>query len=285
MTTPSFLIIGAQKCGTTWLSHRLRQHPEIFTASNIFFFDNPANYARGIAWYAEHFKDARGARAIGDKTPSYIWGSRYEPHDPGAVARRARQTLPDARLVVTLRNPVARAISQFNFAIQAGKMSPLTSIDEVLTGRSRIGPGENILDRGRYARQLERWLEYFPRERLRVLLLERDIADRPAETLTDLCNFLGVDSTFAFQEVHESERRGLSKAEIVLKYYARPLQKLLKPVFSMLPKGRYAPSAETLKFLTEYYAPENERLARLLDIDLSCWQKRPPGGAQSKHAA
>ena len=50
MPGPNFLIIGAQKSGTTWVSHRLQQHPELFLVHGTYFFDNPENFARGVDW-------------------------------------------------------------------------------------------------------------------------------------------------------------------------------------------------------------------------------------------
>ena len=71
---PNLLIIGAQKCGTTWLARMLGQHPDVFMAEEeIHFFDRAHNFARGTAWYESHFAAAAGQSAVGEKTPDYLW--------------------------------------------------------------------------------------------------------------------------------------------------------------------------------------------------------------------
>src|SRR5262245_47975516 len=98
MPEPNFLIIGAQKSGTTWVSHRLKQHPSVFLVHGTYFFDNPKNFARGIDWYRRFFDSATGCAAIGEKTPSYFWGEKFETTgDSSAVAKRVTETLPQAK--------------------------------------------------------------------------------------------------------------------------------------------------------------------------------------------
>jgi hypothetical protein len=274
MPLPNFLIIGAAKAGTSWIARRLSQHPQVFESGSTYFFDNPINFAKGVDWYEQCFRGANGAVAIGEKTPSYLWGSKYESSaDPSIVPQRVRQVIPHARLIVILRNPVSRAVSHFNYAIRTGHLSPFSDIDQVLTGRQHAVKGRRILDRGLYCRQIERWLEYFPREQMRILVLERDVMQRPSETLVDLCQFLGVDATHSFKDAHRAENQKISKFELVLKYYAPPVQRMLRPVLQFLPQQSFAPSPATSAYLTDYFAAENARLENLLGRDLSCWRR------------
>jgi hypothetical protein len=274
MTIPNFLIIGAAKAGTSWIARRLEQHPQVFVGDSTYYFDHPQHFAKGVEWYEQCFRKAVGKQAVGEKTPSYLWGSKYDSNaEPGVVPRRVRQIIPNARIVAILRNPVHRAVSHFNYAIRTRHLSPFVNIDKVLTCQQLADKGERILERGLYCRQVERWLDCFPREQMRIYILERDVVQRPVETLTDLCTFLGVDSSFSFKGANRAENQKISKVEMVLKYYARPVQKMLRPVLKFLPRTSFTPSRETAAYLADYYAAENARLESLLGWDLSCWNR------------
>jgi hypothetical protein len=275
MPGPNFLIIGAQKSGTTWVSHRLQQHPQVFMVHGTYFFDNPANYAKGVQWYHRFFENAGNAVAVGEKTPSYLWGEKFRTNgDPENVPKRVQEVMPDAKLIVVLRNPVNRAVSHFNHAIRAGLLSPFTNMDRALTGSDEAATrGEGLLERGLYCRQIERWLRYFPAERCKILVFERDVVEYPLKCLTGLCNYLGIDHGFQFTTVHSKENQKLSKAELILKYYAPAIRKPLKPLLRFFPLSSFTPSPSTYAFLADYYAEENARLAKFLGIDLSCWKR------------
>lgn len=274
MPLPNFLIIGAAKAGTSWVARRLGQHPQVYEVGSTYFFDNPIHFAKGVEWYEQCFRGATDALAIGEKTPSYLWGAKYDcSTDPSIVPQRVRQIIPHARIIVILRNPANRAVSHFNYAIRTGHLSPFSDIDRVLTCRQHAVKGQRILERGLYCRQIERWLRYFPREQMRILVLEHDVVQRPAETLVDLCQFLDVDATYKFKDAHRAENQKISKFELVLKYYVPPVQKMLRPVLRFLPQQSFAPSAATSAYLADYFAAENARLEGLLGHDLSCWRR------------
>lgn len=274
MPLPNFLIIGAAKAGTSWVARRLGQHPQVYEGGSTYYFDNPIHFAKGVEWYTQCFRGAKDARAIGEKTPSYLWGAKYDSSaDPSIVPQRVRHIIPDARIIVILRNPANRAVSHFNYAIRTGHLSPFSDIDRVLTGRQHAVKGQRILDRGLYCRQIERWLKYFPREQMRILILERDVVQRPTDTLIDLCQFLGVDATHKFKDAYRAENQKISKFELVLKYYAPPVQRVLRPVLRFLPQQSFAPNAATSGYLADYFAAENARLESLLGHDLSCWRR------------
>jgi hypothetical protein len=105
---PNFVIIGAPRSGTTSLAHSLSQHPEVFVTMQVkelHFFDT--NFDRGLDWYRQQFSgaDAAAAKAAGEATPTYMY-------DETAMSRMA-ETVPDARLIAILRNPVDRAYSHY----------------------------------------------------------------------------------------------------------------------------------------------------------------------------
>ena len=108
-TDPNFLVIGAQRSGTTWLDTALRAHPQVYLPERrkeIHYFDE--HYSRGAEWYREFFSAAAarpGLKAIGEVTPRYLF-------DP-LVPQRIAGDFPSMRLIAILRNPADRAYSQF----------------------------------------------------------------------------------------------------------------------------------------------------------------------------
>jgi hypothetical protein len=198
---PDFLIIGAQKAGTTALYAYLRQHPGITGPSwkEVSYFDR--HYARGEAWYRGNFPNFARTRGkvVGEASPSYV----FHPLGP----ERVRALVPEARLVVLVRNPVDRALSHHNHEVALGREplpfeEALEAEDERLRGEeerliadpryfSREWWSHTYKARGRYAEQLERWLAVFPREQLLIVPSE-DLGAEPAETYARAVEFLGA---------------------------------------------------------------------------------------------
>ena len=196
---PDFLILGAQKAGTTALYAYLRWHPQITGPSfkEVSFFDR--HYARGERWYRAHLP-VRRRGLVGEASPSYL----FHPLAPERVARM----LPDARLIALLRNPVDRAFSHYQHEVALGR-ERLSFEDALAREPERMdGELEHMLrdpvyfshawwnytyaSRGRYAEQLERWYAAFPREQLLVLLTD-DLSTDTAGTYRQVLDFLGVD--------------------------------------------------------------------------------------------
>jgi hypothetical protein len=208
---PDFVIIGAQKAGSTSLHHYLAQHQQITTGASRKeqqFFDR--NYHRGVLWYRTNFpirehwhwgRDGKRQRIIGEATPNYI----FHP----LVPQRMASLLPDAKLIALLRNPADRAISHYFHNVRKGfehlsMEEAFAKEDERLAGeRERMMNDEqyrgvtylrhSYLSRGKYADQLEVWLQYYPRDQLLVLCSE-DLFSAPQETLDRAFAFLGCES-------------------------------------------------------------------------------------------
>ena len=242
---PHFLIIGAQKGGTSTLYASLSTHPEIAAAQNkeLHFFDR--HYVDGIKSYRRQFPELERGQITGEATPYYI----FHPLAPDRVARM----LPDVKLIAVLRNPVDRAYSQYHSSVRKG-FEDLPTFEEALDAEAErlAGEREKVIEdptydshslrrhsytaRGIYADQLERWFEHFSREQFLILRSE-DFAARPRRFLRRCESFLGI-------------RRGGAQLE------------------SAGRKGRYEPMGdETRKRLEEFYEPHNRRLQSLLDED------------------
>jgi hypothetical protein len=200
---PGFLIIGAQRAGSSSLFSYVCAHPDIAppTHKEIHFFDN--NWFRGVPWYRRHFPLALrsgSARLTGEASPYYL----FHP----AVPERVAATLPEVRLLAVLRDPVERAYSQYQHARRDGHETlsfeeALEREDERLAGEAELLARDpthvsfahrrlSYRTRGLYAEQLERWFAVFPREQLLVLRSEELFAE-PDRVLASAFAFLGLE--------------------------------------------------------------------------------------------
>jgi len=198
---PGFLILGAQKAGTTALYTYLRRHPAITGPAwkEVSFFDR--HWARGVSWYRGSFPLQRGGRhpLVGEASPSTL----FHPLAP----ERVRAVVPEARLIAILRDPVDRAYSHYQHEVALGR-EPLSFEDALDAEQERLrGEAERMLAdpgyfsrawwdhtyvaRGLYAEQLERWRAVFPREQL-LLLTSDELGERPGETYGRVLSFLGA---------------------------------------------------------------------------------------------
>jgi hypothetical protein len=242
---PDFLILGAQKAGTTALYAYLRWHPGIAGPSfkEVSFFDR--HYARGERWYRAHLP-ARPRGMVGEASPSYL----FHPLAPERVA----QMLPEARLIALLRNPVDRAFSHYQHEVALGR-EQLSFEDALAQEDERMrGEVDHMLDdpayfsyawwnytyaaRGRYAEQLERWLGAFPRDQLLVLLTDELAADT-AGTYRRVLAFLGVEARElgSYPRIFEREYAGMTPGTRALleREFAGPNRRLAELLGRDLP--------------------------------------------------
>jgi hypothetical protein len=189
------LVVGAQRCGTTYLSRALDAHPDLTMARpsppEPKVFCDPALTARGVeSYHRTWFAHARGEELLGDKSTSYL----EDPQAPG----RAAEVLGEPEVVVLLRHPVRRAVSHWRFSTANGFED--RDLEDALLAdlhddqpwdhrRSSVSPVA-YLRRGRYAEQLAPWAAAFPAT-THVLFLEELLAD--PEVLPGLVADLGLD--------------------------------------------------------------------------------------------
>jgi hypothetical protein len=234
---PDFLILGAQKSGTTALYAYLRWHPEITGPAwkEVSYFDR--HYRRGERWYRGHFPIRAGNRVVGEASPGYV----FHPLAP----ERVRATVPDARLIVLLRDPVDRALSHYHHEVALGR-EPLTFEDAIAAEPQRTRGAEerllrepdyfshpwwdhSYLARGRYAEQLERWLAVFPRQQLLVVASD-ELAAEPERAYAQVVGFLGAPAhrLGSYPRVYEQDY-GEMRAETrqrLAEHFAEPNRRL-----------------------------------------------------------
>jgi hypothetical protein len=250
-TLPDFLIIGAQKCGTTFLYQFLVQHPRVKSAflKEVHYFD--LNFAKGNNWYRSNFPlQLRNTRRYitGEASPYYL----FHPH----AAKRASMVVPDAKLITLLRNPVERAYSHYQHQVKrvTGEARETLPFEEAIEAEDRTLPAEvskmlrdeyyqspghrtrSYLGRGEYIDQLLAWSDFFPRKRMLVVKSE-DLFDDTTNTLGRVLDFLEIPhwAPETYSIPNKREYAGLDPA--------------------------------VRQRLDEYYEPYNQRLYEYLGVD------------------
>jgi hypothetical protein len=252
---PNFIIIGAQKSGTTSLYSYLTQHPCVLPSfrKELNFFD--LGYQRGMFWYQSYFptKLALKFQALktkertitGEATPQYL----FHPLAP----QRVWETLPEVKLIVLLRNPVTRAYSHYNHVKSRGLESlsfedALAREESIIASeleKLKLNPNYRCLDllnhsyvsRGIYVEQLERWFKFFPRDKFLISKYE-DFTNNPKVFYKNTLDFLGL-----------------------------PDWELIN--YESFNSGNYSSSlkAETKNKLLSFFESHNQRLYDLLETD------------------
>lgn len=253
---PDFLLIGAQRGGTTSLYSYLTRHPSVLPSHHkeIHFFDQ--DYQKGTNWYRSNFptifrkywvqRRLSGPVETGEASPYYF----FHP----LVARRVAQTLKDIKLILLLRNPIDRAYSHYQLSVRLGReqlsfeeaiekeptrlAGERDKIVQTSTYRSFNYQNYSYLTRGRYIRQIQRWLQYFSREQM-LILKSQDLYTQPQTALQQVEDFLELPP-FDLQN------------------------------YKVYNQGQYAPLSQNLRAdLRAHFEPFNQELYQFLDRDLA----------------
>jgi len=255
---PDFLIIGAKKAGTTSLAQYLSRHPSIIPPkkkeAGYFSWGKP----QGLAHYLRNFpvKATKGDNLTFEATPAYIY-SKQAPKD-------ILRLFPDIKLIAILRDPIRRAFSDWTFLhhstfIKAHRWlydeRPFRqAVEEEIRDIHAVSRFHRYLDKGKYARQLKHWYEFFSQDRL-LLLDNKDLKQTPRKTLRKVTDFLDISAYYAdFQ---------LSK-ERVNELVQEPDQdsaKTFKTFNANIYKEPLDPDIE--QQLREFYEPYDEELVQL----------------------
>jgi hypothetical protein len=308
---PNFFIIGAPKAGSTSLYHYLDQHPEIFMSAikepHFFaaeireehcdpelrrrmayenrglrdFLSGPMREKRfgGIVtdWedYVRLFANAINESALGEASVCYMWS----PTAPGRIAER----IPNAKILVMLRDPADRAFSQYLHGLGNGAIR--WSFREHIQRNLRHHSGQlcayyPFLEFGRYSEQLSRYLERFGRN---VWVgFHEDFKNQPIEVFQNICRFLGVapgvSPDMAHQHLEAQVPRmaaiGWFKRSGLWAAAARVTPSSLRPLIRralIRRPGTTRMDPADRRFLVDFYREDIGRLASLLNRDLNGW--------------
>jgi hypothetical protein len=270
---PTFIIVGAAKCATSWIIENLYEHPDVFAnRREIGYFD--ANYDKGLEWYASHFSEATHESAVGEKCPGYF----VKPSVPG----RIYEFSPDIDLLFVFRDPVQRAYSHYCMHLRSGRVTP--NISDELKKESRL-----VTD-GLYMSHLNRFRKWFPDDQLHCLLFD-DLKDDSSAFLSSIFDIIGVDTSFHPSLVEEKyhAKRPRPRSQKLLNTlthiagkaaeYSYTTQQIIRRIrrsplvdwFHRLNRGPAYPElpGETKKHLAEYYEDEVKRLSAYLEKPLT----------------
>lgn len=184
---PNFLGLGPARCGTTSIYEVLRQHPDVYLPrqkETDFFSTYPSNFP--IAYYERLFFDGyAGQSAVGEISPSYL-------HSKEAVGRIYDGLGAGTKLLVFLRNPVDRMLSEYRFFLRG--LAQTHAFEDYLTGEpgsARADPDGQI-GHSLYAEAISRYVERFGRHAIFPIVFEQDIDRGQPELLERFCRFLGI---------------------------------------------------------------------------------------------
>jgi hypothetical protein len=173
---PTFLYIGADRCGSTWILRVLSEHPNIVIPKigTPFFFDR--YYDRGWEWYRNLFGTPdETVLAAGEFSHDYLFSAD--------AARRIRSDLPHVRLLVSLRQPLEKAYSAHHLSRNAGEIRD--DFDHALR------TSDVLLEQVLYHKHLSHYYDLFPREQIKVMMFD-DLGRRPHWFISQILEFLGV---------------------------------------------------------------------------------------------
>lgn len=270
---PTFLFIGPDKSGSTWLYEILRRHPECYVPpiKDLYFFDR--HYDRGLQWYYSFFAQAPPtALAIGELSHDYLFSER--------AADRIARDLPRIRLITSLRDPAERTFSHYLHLVRSGRTrAPFwRAVEE----------HPELIENSLYHGHLSRYLDRFPKERVLILFFQ-DLERNPREFAFRLFDFLGLSRMTGPEIEHrymsasrprsyllarlagrgaDAARRmrltrlvGWLKRSTVTRLLYRPYRSSERPRLSVRDRVE----------LIEKFRPDVERLETLVDRDLSAW--------------
>lgn len=258
---PDFIIIGAQRCGTTSLYNYLTKHPCVVSSykKEVHFFD--INFGKGLAWYRAHFfpsflykyyikQISKQDMVAGEASPYYI----FHPHAP----KRISEIVPRVKLIVLLRNPVDRAYSHYRNEVKL-EVETLSFEDAIEREEERLrGDVEKVLEdenyysfnhqhysylsRGVYVDQLKIWMNLFPNEQILILKSE-DFFNNPPTIFKRVIEFLNLP----IWEPKEYRKYNIG-------WLARKMNATIR------------------KRLIDYFEPHNQRLYEYLGVNLG-WNR------------
>jgi hypothetical protein len=231
---PNFICPGAQKSATTTLHDILIQHPDIYLPENkeTHFFDKDEKYDKGIDFYLnEFYSEIKNEKIIGDITPGYMF---FEDS-----VERIYNTLGDnIKIIFMLRNPIERAYSHYWMSYRRTyENKTFEKAIELEKGRIKKDyfnrSHYSYIERGYYARQIKRFLEFFPKENMKFVIFEYFINDTE-NSIEDVLSFLDLDYDYYLKLNKKSNAAFLPKFRKVTELLRKPPD-IVKKIGSVLP--------------------------------------------------
>ena len=245
MSIPNFIYIGPDKAGSSWLHEVLIRHEQVFMpeAKDLYFFDR--YYDRGLAWYLGQFQSAGPRQSIvGEVCQDYL----FHPQAP----QRMAHCLDDVRLMVTLRDPADRAFSSYLYMLKQGE-EPGTFLHALATR-------PELLEHGRYATHLHRFIDVFKRDSLHVAVFDDLVAD-PQHFIDELLSWLGVPPLMLADDLLDARLLAGRARSVVLARVARRAATMVRDRDGANVVGRVKRSALVQKALYRTLSDEKPMMS------------------------
>ena len=280
---PDFIGLGVQKAGTSWIHAVLRSHPDI----ELIATDNDKDsrffshfYDHGYEWYEQYYSGFNPLAVKGEFSTSYFYNSD--------APARLKSYCPDAKLMVCLRDPVDRILSNHRHEIRLGHISAKNYAIE-----AGVKNNPMYIEQSRYYTHLEKWLEHFSAEQIQVIIYE-DIQDDSAAFAKKMYAFLGVDAAYKPANLEDT----VNESRVIKSQKIRLIKKAISRIGrtiglgAVLDKGKalgvqgvinkansdtssiasVTMSDEYRVSLKQHFIEENNKLADYLGRDLDCWK-------------
>jgi len=286
---PNFIIVGAPKAGTTSLYHYLSEHPDVFMSEpkEVNFFSREEIEAQGLYYadfkakdidaYQRLFDGVKNQQAVGEGSVSYL----YYPK----TAEKIKSALPDVKIIILLREPVARAFSHYLMDLSLGLVE--MSFEDIVSRKSMDKHAvlfyQQYVELGLYYEQVKRYLDVFGKEQVKIYLQE-DLRYHSDDVILDLYDFLGIDNAYkpdterqhnTFSMPKNNMMRSLYTSDFMRALVRKILPDTLKSMMKGLvfdPKAKPELALESKAQLQRLYAKDIAKLEGLIARDLSAWK-------------
>jgi hypothetical protein len=282
---PNLFIVGAPRAGTTSLYNYLKQHPEVFMSpikephhfarKDIYEFLDEISPPKIISDFKEYislFRDGKGKKIRGEASITYLYSK--------SATREIYELIPDAKIIISLRNPIERALSHFKLDILHGIIIA-KSFCEAIKKRPLY------LWMGLYYEHVKRYIETFPKQNIKIIIYD-DLKNDPLYVMKDICRFLEIDENYVFNIDLKKYNASLMPKNVYFHIFAIKIAKILKRI---IPPHFYDKMrkiyrvfflsensnsfdfdvSRCIDFLVDYFKEDIKKLSDLLGIDLSFW--------------
>lgn len=286
---PNFFIVGGMRCGTTSLWSYLRQHPEIYMPQfkePIFFCTSHKSKQciRDYRAYLDLFSSVTTQKAVGEASAAYLTSPES--------AELIYSAYPDAKIIISLRNPVEQVFSVYQWMIREGWewLSPFEKALNAEQGRiANNSFAESVLYKyvyfysqfALYSEQIDRYFSFFSKNKVKIILFD-DLKSDPIATIKSIYDFLGVNSSFVpeIKILNESIAPFSIYGQFILKnnvffsssVIRKKIKKILVRINLLLGKYRKNELKNSTKLkLLELYGEDIEKTGSIINRDLSAW--------------
>lgn len=212
-----FLVIGAQKCATSWLYDCLKEHADIHLPAKkkeVEYLGGDLYEQNGADWYFGLVAGAEPGQEVGDVSVNYM----SDPRSPALV----QQYLPGVKLIACLRDPIDRAVSSYFWYSRKDKIPDLgveeglaKAVDPKAELPSEVREAyDDILRRGFYDDQIARYRAFVPPDRMHYVLYD-DVSKDPGGVLRSVFRFLGVDEGFLPASISSQPKKNSYYAPLI----------------------------------------------------------------------